>query len=219
VFVAPGIVPRILPQTSMRKINQGVEEKSDSGGGLGDGVRGKSDQAAEPSGDAVLAAIQDEPEDPEVASQAEALAGRLRKAMKGFGTNESELIAIVGSSSRQLLHYTYKSYNKQFSRDLLKDFKSECSFNFLASLVALITPSPSYDAQNLHRAMKVSVRSKLTGISTIPAPVCSLTLRSFLFSFSKGLGNKRDGNDRGVVHTKSQRNRAHKKCVQDYVQR
>uniref|UniRef100_A0A8C8RP06 Annexin n=1 Tax=Pelusios castaneus TaxID=367368 RepID=A0A8C8RP06_9SAUR len=81
-------------------------------------------------------------------------AQKLRKAMKGLGTDEDAIIDIVVNrnlSQRQQIIITYKS---TIGRDLIGDLKSELSGNFEKVIIGLMTPITLYDAQELYRAMK-----------------------------------------------------------------
>ncbi|XP_067396445.1 annexin A4 [Emydura macquarii macquarii] len=85
---------------------------------------------------------------------AEEDAHKLRKAMKGLGTDEDAIIDILVNrnlSQRQQIVITYKS---TIGRDLIADLKSELSGNFEKVIVGLMTPITLYDVQELNRAMK-----------------------------------------------------------------
>ncbi|XP_048369170.1 annexin A4 [Sphaerodactylus townsendi] len=81
-------------------------------------------------------------------------AQKLRKAMKGLGTDEDAITDIVAkrtSAQRQQIIIAYKS---TIGRDLIADLKSELSGNFERTIVGLMTPSTLYDVQELKNAMK-----------------------------------------------------------------
>ncbi|EMP30525.1 Annexin A4 [Chelonia mydas] len=85
---------------------------------------------------------------------AEEDAQKLRKAMKGLGTDEDAIIDIVAKRSiyqRQQILITYKS---SIGRDLIGDLKSELSGNFEKVIIGLMTSITLYDVQELKRAMK-----------------------------------------------------------------
>lgn len=78
----------------------------------------------------------------------------LRKAMKGFGTDEAAIISIIcarSSAQRQQLIPTYKQLH---GRDLIKDLKSELTGNFENVIIALMTPLDEFLAQEIKRAIK-----------------------------------------------------------------
>ncbi|XP_074837940.1 annexin A4 [Carettochelys insculpta] len=81
-------------------------------------------------------------------------AQKLRKAMKGLGTDEDAIIDILVNrcmSQRQEILITYKS---TIGRDLIGDLKSELSGNFEKVIIGLMTSITLYDVQELKRAMK-----------------------------------------------------------------
>uniref|UniRef100_A0A8U7NUZ5 Annexin n=1 Tax=Corvus moneduloides TaxID=1196302 RepID=A0A8U7NUZ5_CORMO len=85
---------------------------------------------------------------------AEQEAQALRKAMKGFGTDEDAIIETLTKlnvSQRQQVLITYKS---TIGRDLIDDLKSELSGNFERVIVGLMTPTTMYDVHELRRALK-----------------------------------------------------------------
>lgn len=99
----------------------------------------------------------------------------LRKAMKGFGTDEKTIINILANrtnSQRQEIALMFKtSYGKVRKRvekaknwkltirvvlifqDLIKDLKSELTGNFETLVIAMVTPLPQFYAKELHNAM------------------------------------------------------------------
>ena len=85
-------------------------------------------------------------------SQADAEA--LRKAMEGFGTDESTLIRICANrknSQRQAIKQAYKNV---YGRDLIADLKSELHGKFEDAMVALFSDPVEYDCDQLRGAMK-----------------------------------------------------------------
>ena len=78
----------------------------------------------------------------------------LRKAMKGFGTDEAALIKICANrtnSQRQAIKAAYKA---AFGRDLIADLKSELHGKFEDAMIALFADPIEYDADQLREAMK-----------------------------------------------------------------
>uniref|UniRef100_G3WNV1 Annexin n=1 Tax=Sarcophilus harrisii TaxID=9305 RepID=G3WNV1_SARHA len=81
-------------------------------------------------------------------------AQKLRKAMKGLGTDEDAIIDVLAYrtvSQRQEIKIAYKS---NIGRDLIKDLKSELSGKFERVILGMMMPTVLYDVSELKRAMK-----------------------------------------------------------------
>ncbi|XP_077999644.1 annexin A4-like [Glandiceps talaboti] len=78
----------------------------------------------------------------------------LRKAMKGMGTNEKAIIEVLANVNNVQRLEIAKDYKTMFGRDLIKDFKSELSGKLEGIVLALMMPSPMFDAHALKRSMK-----------------------------------------------------------------
>ncbi|KAK1800466.1 hypothetical protein P4O66_005496 [Electrophorus voltai] len=84
----------------------------------------------------------------------EADAQKLKAAMKGIGTDESAIIAIIAHRSiaqRQQIKMVYK---RDFGKDLDEDLKSELSGQFEKVVTGLLKTAPVYDAYELRNAIK-----------------------------------------------------------------
>ncbi|XP_077434133.1 annexin A6 isoform X2 [Vanacampus margaritifer] len=78
----------------------------------------------------------------------------LRKAMKGFGTDEDAIIDIVAHRSnaqRQEIRQTFKSL---LGRDLMKDLKSELSKNLERLIISLMLTPAEFDAKMMRKAIE-----------------------------------------------------------------
>ena len=82
----------------------------------------------------------------------------LRDAMKGAGTDEEEIIAIVCSRSYNQLTTIDKTYKQMFGRILIDDLKSELSGSFEKVILRLFLSDAGKDAHTLKQAIKVSCR-------------------------------------------------------------
>ncbi|MEE6479121.1 hypothetical protein FKM82_012141 [Ascaphus truei] len=79
---------------------------------------------------------------------------KLRKAMKGTGTDEDAVIDVIANrtiAQRQEIKSAYKS---TVGKDLMDDVKSELTGNFEKVILGLLTPITLYDVQELNAAMK-----------------------------------------------------------------
>ncbi|KAM4678497.1 annexin A6 isoform 2-T2 [Discoglossus pictus] len=77
----------------------------------------------------------------------------LRKAMKGFGTDEDTIIDIItkrSNSQRQEILHAFKSH---FGRDLMADLKSELSGTVAKVILGLMMTPAQFDAKQLNKAM------------------------------------------------------------------
>ncbi|XP_077310475.1 annexin A7 isoform X1 [Lithobates pipiens] len=81
-------------------------------------------------------------------------AEKLRKAMKGFGTDEQAIIDVVANRSADQRQKIKAAFKTAYGKDLIKDLKSELSGNVEELILALFMPATYYDAWSLHHAMK-----------------------------------------------------------------
>ncbi|MCJ8738893.1 hypothetical protein PDJAM_G00040860 [Pangasius djambal] len=77
----------------------------------------------------------------------------LRKAMKGFGTDENAIIELLGSRSSKQRVPLVKAYKTTYGKDLIHDIKSEISGNFENLVVAMLKSPTAYDASELREAI------------------------------------------------------------------
>jgi annexin A7/11 len=80
-------------------------------------------------------------------------ADALRKAMKGFGTDEKALIAILAPLDPLQVAAVRSTFSNHLGRDLMKDVKSETSGYFEAGLVAVIEGPLMHDVESVHSAI------------------------------------------------------------------
>ncbi|CAH8858630.1 unnamed protein product [Trichobilharzia szidati] len=79
---------------------------------------------------------------------------RLRKAMAGLGTDEAELIEVMGHRTAEQRQIIVQKYRSLYGKDLASKFKSEISGHFYDTMEALCMTPAEFDASELYRAMK-----------------------------------------------------------------
>ncbi|XP_054832233.1 annexin A6 isoform X2 [Eublepharis macularius] len=78
----------------------------------------------------------------------------LRKAMKGFGSDEDAIIDVVTQRSNAQRQEIIKAYKSHFGRDLMADLKSEISGALAKVILGLMMTPAQYDAKQLKKAME-----------------------------------------------------------------
>uniref|UniRef100_G3P1Z9 Annexin n=1 Tax=Gasterosteus aculeatus aculeatus TaxID=481459 RepID=G3P1Z9_GASAC len=78
----------------------------------------------------------------------------LRKAMKGFGTDEQAIIDLLGSRSNRQRVPLLRAYKTSYGKDLVKDLHSELSGDFRKLVMATLKAPAELDASELHSAIK-----------------------------------------------------------------
>uniref|UniRef100_A0A4W5RFG0 Annexin n=1 Tax=Hucho hucho TaxID=62062 RepID=A0A4W5RFG0_9TELE len=78
----------------------------------------------------------------------------LRKAMKGFGTDEQAIIDLLGSRSNRQRVPMLMAFKTSYGKDLVKDLKSELSGNFEKLVLAMLKTPAQLDAYELKEAIK-----------------------------------------------------------------
>lgn len=81
-------------------------------------------------------------------------ADALRKAMKGFGTDESALIRVLVHLSPQEIPTLRQTYNQRHKRSLESDIETECSGYFKFALLAVLRGPLQQDVWCLNDALK-----------------------------------------------------------------
>ena len=114
----------------------------------------------------------------------------LRKAMEGFGTDESTLIKIVANRTNAQRQQIKAAYKATYGRDLIQDLKKELSGKFEDAMVALFEDPIEYDCNSLYKAMKGAGTNEDTLIEIIisrPVPVLRQIIARYKQMFNKDL--------------------------------
>jgi len=85
---------------------------------------------------------------------AETDATTLRKAMKGLGTDEAAIIGVVTKRTNQQRVEIAKTFKTLFGKDLIQELKGELSGNFEDVIISMFVDPATFDANELHKAMK-----------------------------------------------------------------
>lgn len=80
-------------------------------------------------------------------------AAALRKAMKGFGTDEQAIIDILCARSNWQRQLINEAFTRELGRDLIKDLKSELGGKFEDVILGLMLPPVNYLCKQLYKAM------------------------------------------------------------------
>ncbi|XP_053720450.1 annexin A4-like isoform X1 [Synchiropus splendidus] len=78
----------------------------------------------------------------------------LRKAMKGFGTDENAIIELLGSRSNRQRVPMVAAYKTTYGKDLIRDLKSELTGNFEKVVLAMLKSPAHFDASECREAIK-----------------------------------------------------------------
>ncbi|XP_065209150.1 annexin B9-like isoform X2 [Planococcus citri] len=78
----------------------------------------------------------------------------LRKAMKGFGTDEKAIISVITKRSNSQRIEIANQFKALYGKDLISDLKSELSGKFEDLTLALMTPLPEYLAKEVQHAIE-----------------------------------------------------------------
>ncbi|KAF3940197.1 Annexin-B9 [Dactylella cylindrospora] len=115
----------------------------------------------------------------------------LRRAMKGIGTNEAELIRVLSQLSTPFaIHSVVKAFSERHGRDLLHDLKSETSGHFEDALLAVARGPLQQDVHALYAAIhrpgtKESILNDVL-LGRTPADLAAI-VKSYQRTFARSL--------------------------------
>ncbi|CAG04812.1 unnamed protein product, partial [Tetraodon nigroviridis] len=78
----------------------------------------------------------------------------LRKAMKGFGTDENAIIELLGSRTNKQRVPMVAAYKTTYGKDLIHDLKSELTGNFEKLVLSMMMSPAHFAASELREAIK-----------------------------------------------------------------
>uniref|UniRef100_A0A674MXK2 Annexin n=1 Tax=Takifugu rubripes TaxID=31033 RepID=A0A674MXK2_TAKRU len=78
----------------------------------------------------------------------------LRKAMKGFGTDENAIIELLGNRTNKQRVPMVAAYKTTYGKDLIHDLKSELTGNFENLVLSMLMSPAHFDASELREAIK-----------------------------------------------------------------
>jgi len=79
---------------------------------------------------------------------------KLRKSMKGLGTDDSVLISIMTTRSKHQLQLIQEAYLREFKKSLEKDIIGDTSGNYQTLLRDLLRPVLGYKIESIKKAVK-----------------------------------------------------------------
>jgi len=80
-------------------------------------------------------------------------ASLLRKAMKGFGTDEAAIINVLGNRTSDQRQKIILAFQQAYGKDLIKDLKSELGGSFERIVLAMMKPTAVLLCEDLKHAM------------------------------------------------------------------
>ncbi|KAK6181663.1 hypothetical protein SNE40_009474 [Patella caerulea] len=128
---------------------------SKSGKGFVEAVKSKTDEQLDEEVRLETEPVQEDPTlKPFDGFNAETDCEVLRKAMKGFGTDEKAILDVLPKRSFEQRAEIAKTFKTMFGKDLEAELKSELSGNFKTICTGLLYGSADFDAKQLNKAIK-----------------------------------------------------------------
>lgn len=131
-------------------------------------------------------------------------ADALRKAMKGFGTDEKMLIAILADKDPLQINLIRQSYNYRHKRNLEADIKSETSKYFEEGLCALVRGPLLQDCHILYTAMK-GLGTKESDLNDVLLSRSNADIRAIKATYQTTYGRSLESDLKGDLSMKTER--------------
>ncbi|CAG8950709.1 hypothetical protein HYFRA_00002919 [Hymenoscyphus fraxineus] len=128
----------------------------------------------------------------------------LRKAMKGFGTDEKMLIRVLSQKDPLQINVIRQTFNYRFSRDLIKDIKSETSGWFEEGLCALARGPLLQDVHLLREAMN-GLGTKEKVLNDVLLGRSNADMRAIKETYQKTYRRNLDSDVKGDLSMKTER--------------
>lgn len=128
----------------------------------------------------------------------------LRGAMKGFGTNEDQLIQILSKPDPTQMTLLRKTYSERFNRSLEDDIKKETSGHFREGLLALVRGPLYQDVENVYAAIK-GLGTKELVLNDVLLGRSNADMRAIKQEYHRRFGHHLEADVKGDLSLKTER--------------
>uniref|UniRef100_A0A668A3F7 Annexin n=1 Tax=Myripristis murdjan TaxID=586833 RepID=A0A668A3F7_9TELE len=144
----------------------------------------------------------------------------LRKAMKGFGTDEQAIIDLLGSRSNKQRVPLLRTFKTAYGKDLIKDLHSELSGDFRKLVMAMLKTPAELDAYELNSAIKGAGTDEACLIEILSSrsnaeikEITSVYKREYKKSLEDAISGDTSGHFRRLLISLAQGNRDERETV------
>jgi len=144
-------------------------------------------------------------------------AHKLHKSMKGLGTDDSALIAIMTNRSKQQLEAIQEIYLREHKHSLEKDIRGDTSGHYCTLLCDLLRPVIAYKVENIRKAVKgIGTRERiLIDVITQSSNAEIAKIRALYPDVERDVSKDTSGNFRKVLETLLQGRREEINIIDD----